>query len=212
MLTDIAKRTTPYVEESIRLSIQDLRPYLKWHVGHELYITVNEQPRFMFKYTRDTDTPEGAIILRYTTNVEDVTQRIVLQSSKQHFGGKRLWLVCPQCNKRRRDLYFPFHYGQSCKLRFLCRECHGLIYESQGRANSRMYDGMVKYFKRIEFLVDQMDCRREWDVLDLPRVYDLRRPKGMHRSTFNSLLREYHHTINNFVDSFADAFGFETPW
>ena len=46
-----------------------------------------------------------------------------------HLGGKRPWFLCPHCGRRVRMLYGGRY--------FLCRECHGLTYESRQRTRPR---------------------------------------------------------------------------
>ena len=44
-------------------------------------------------------------------------------------GGGRLWLVCPECKKRCGKLYKPI-----LKEKYLCRDCHCLVYRSKYKA------------------------------------------------------------------------------
>ena len=64
----------------------------------------------------------------------DRVQTLELTTTPCRFGGVRRWLRCPgeRCGRRVRVLYSPFAVG------FLaCRECHGLVYESQAMSGSR---------------------------------------------------------------------------
>lgn len=63
------------------------------------------------------------IKLRYTYNdTEQISCTIYLEAIAAHLGGKRLYLICPECGKRRWHLYLN-HYVK-------CRVCHDLTYES----------------------------------------------------------------------------------
>jgi hypothetical protein len=56
-----------------------------------------------------------------------------LTHTPTRFNGKRLWLVCPLCNSRRRDLYkHPMNNAVGC------RECLNLKYRNQ------RYKGMIE--------------------------------------------------------------------
>jgi len=54
-----------------------------------------------------------------------VQQRVSFARTGCHYGGERLWLVCPECVKRVVCLYGVGTY-------FLCRHCCKLPYASQG--------------------------------------------------------------------------------
>jgi hypothetical protein len=50
---------------------------------------------------------------------------IRLDSTLQHFGGRRRWLLCSLCEKRAAKLYLP-----PGECNFACRACHALTYWS----------------------------------------------------------------------------------
>ena len=52
-----------------------------------------------------------------------IDDRFELAFTRQHFGGKRLWIVCPSCERRCRVLYGGRY--------FRCRQCYRATYESQ---------------------------------------------------------------------------------
>ena len=54
---------------------------------------------------------------------ENVSQRIPIVTMPI-FEGMRLWLKCPNCDRRRTKLYLPY------QGRFACRKCHDLAYRS----------------------------------------------------------------------------------
>ena len=70
------------------------------------------------------------ILLEYSVfngeDREEYSERLVVQRTKCHFGGSRVWWFCPKCGRRCAVLF-----GGS---RFLCRSCHSLRYRSQNES------------------------------------------------------------------------------
>jgi hypothetical protein len=62
------------------------------------------------------------IVLKYRSNGKKIADPIRLEYSPCHYGGTRVWFICPSCKKRRTMLF----RGQY----FRCRECLGLTYAS----------------------------------------------------------------------------------
>jgi len=60
----------------------------------------------------------------YGKDWTSVTQTVQFDRTPCHYGGERLWMLCPRCNRRVGILYGA---GAS----FLCRHCHSLPYTSQ---------------------------------------------------------------------------------
>lgn len=84
-----------------------------------------------------------------------------------HLGGERPWLLCPSCGRRAAKLY-------SGSV-FACRHCMRLNYPSQ-QANKR-----DRPLDRAWTLRSALGC--DAGPFDYPAQY-IRRPKGMHRTTF----------------------------
>jgi hypothetical protein len=84
-----------------------------------------------------------------------------------HLGGERPWLHCPSCDRRVGKLY-------SGSV-FACRHCMRLNYPSQ-QANKR-----DRALDRTWTLRRELGC--DAGPFDYPAEY-IRRPKGMHRTTF----------------------------
>lgn len=62
---------------------------------------------------------------------------IQLTFAYPNYGGRRAWLVCPQCSKRGTYLY-DLHTGRSdLPHKWVCRTCTGLKYPSQGMGTIR---------------------------------------------------------------------------
>jgi hypothetical protein len=87
---------------------------------------------------RDAATPVRTLV--YAARSDDglwidMREPVRLEATPCHFGGERLWFICPGCSARRRVLH--------CHLaRFRCRQCHDLAYPStredaQGRSIRR---------------------------------------------------------------------------
>jgi hypothetical protein len=81
----------------------------------------------------DEDDVE-AVVVFYTISPEhtssedrEVVLPISIERTECHFGGERPWFQCPECHSRKAKLYKPPNGAD----RFLCRDCHGLLYRSQ---------------------------------------------------------------------------------
>jgi hypothetical protein len=61
-------------------------------------------------------------LLIYYFHPERTEEFVPFLYTATQFGGRRRWLACPRCSRRRRVLYRA--------QRFRCRECCGLVYQS----------------------------------------------------------------------------------
>ena len=89
-----------------------------------------------------------------------------------HFGGQRLWFLCPKCGRRVGILYSGKHY--------YCRICRNLAYPSENEPKpNRMLRKANKIRRRLK-------CEPGVQNKIWPK------PKGMHQKTFDRLRREVH--------------------
>jgi hypothetical protein len=72
------------------------------------------------------------IVLSYSCNGELIRYKIPFTWTSCNYGGKRPWWECPKCSRRIATLYERGKY-------FLCRKCHGLVYESQRERDAFRY-------------------------------------------------------------------------
>ncbi len=101
-------------------------------------------------------------------NCEDRRFSIQMAYSPCHFGGLRPWFVCPLCGRRVSSLLYVQH-------RFGCRHCFNTCYASENKSRSlRQRQKEVKALSKLGFTSYQ----------ELLWFGDLRKPKGMHYSTF----------------------------
>lgn len=97
--------------------------------------------------------------------------RCVLEAVAQPLGGMT-WMVRCECGRRVRSLYERREGGP-----LLCRICMGAVYPSQRRSRSdRLLTQAFRIYDRIGT-----------DYSRMPRRHQ--RPKGMHRRTYERLLR-----------------------
>ena len=100
-------------------------------------------------------------------------QRIRMEVTEPHFGGRRWWMICSYSGKRVAKLYLP-PGGDT----FAAREQWDLSYRSQ-RADER-----EKAFQRLFRLQRKLGCAEHWGA-------EPTRPKGMWHKTFNAKFAEY---------------------
>jgi hypothetical protein len=98
----------------------------------------------------------------------DVTARI--QFTTLHFGGRRVWMICPRCSGRARVIFAG--YGK-----IGCRRCLRVRYRSQcGDAKDRAHLAIAKIERRL-----------------ITRRGRFSKPKGMLWRTFHRLCDRYDH-------------------
>jgi len=102
---------------------------------------------------------------------QTVEQRISFDRTPCHYGGERLWFLCPNCNKR---------VGILCcdDSKFLCRHCHRLPYASQHQ-------------QRLTRLISQKHKLGEHIFASYAHGDGLGKKKGMHWRTFSRLHARY---------------------
>jgi hypothetical protein len=132
------------VDQSIALDVNDL--------VRKGLLRKNEQFRGWLRWTRartgeetascgygyDTRQEPYEITLWYTyKEVENISCTIYLDAIPAYFGGKRLYLICPECGRRAWFLYLR-HYMK-------CRKCHNLTYQSSkdSHKNDKLYAHMA---------------------------------------------------------------------
>lgn len=105
---------------------------------------------------------EGELVLSYSINDEPKKQYVPILRTPCTYGGSRPWFGCPRCGRRVAVLYLR-------RGGFYCRTC-----------------AQVSYYSQSEDL-----CGRLWSKQHKAEAKlgaNLRRPKGMHRTTRERLL------------------------
>ncbi len=109
--------------------------------------------------------------LNYRVNGESVQDTIRIEQTACNYGGRRQWLVCPDCYKRQAVLYSPNGL-------FRCRKCHDLPYGSQMESDSDRASRKANKLRKQ--LGGEQGC-----LNPIPS-----RPKGMHRKTYQRIVNE----------------------
>lgn len=102
---------------------------------------------------------------------QSVEKQIQFDRTPCHYGGERLWFLCPHCNKRVAVLYG----GDN---RFLCRHCYQIPYSSQQRGY--MNNVISQKHKLGERIFEYYERGEGWG-----------KKKGLHWKTFNRLHERY---------------------
>lgn len=126
--------------------------------------------------------PHATIRLDYRYSSETYQQTIKTTITPCHYGKYRHWWLCPTCGKRVGILY--------CKGKFICRKCIGLSYESQ----------LIYPLLRPLLQLNAIQARLQWqNGLLSPRT----KPKAMHQTTFNQLVQQHDHFLQQFIERLA---------
>jgi hypothetical protein len=146
--------------------------------GGQLSWSRGDEPAGRIGYTCDMIDPDNAtLVLQYTitesSETRDYTQRIRLSYTQPHYGGKRWWMHCPVNGARVGKLYMP----PGAKS-FASRKVWRLGYQSQRNCPRDAA------FERLFRVQKKLGCPQGWEM-------PIRRPKGMHRSTYQRLEDEY---------------------
>lgn len=102
-----------------------------------------------------------------------IRESVAVEWTPCHYGGSRPWFNCPGCARRVALLYL---HGD--RLRFRCRKCLRLLYESQRESDA---DRARRCANKI---------RRRLRLNLWPGEPEHGRPKGMHHTTYGRLLEE----------------------
>jgi hypothetical protein len=123
-----------------------------------------------WKRTNGNEWPNEAIAVDIT--IGKVHARAQLIKTATRFGGRRVWICCPRCDRRSRVLYV-------CYGRIACRRCFRLRYQSHRvDRRDRCLNAMIKIAKKIDPEADD------------PNLPD--KPPGMHWSTYDRLAERHH--------------------
>jgi hypothetical protein len=106
----------------------------------------------------------------YGRDQEQVVQRVPLTWTLCTYGGRRPWFSCPRCRRRVGKLYGD--------VRFLCRYCLGLIYESQRE------DWLYRRLSRAQKIRIRLGGSGSLAEFFPPK------PRGMHWRTYRRLQRK----------------------
>src|SRR5215210_4007621 len=120
--------------------------------------------------------------LRYTTaDGVDHQEYIRLDYTKVHFGGRRVWFVCPACGRRAAILYLQ-------RGGHVCRTCANLAYPSSQERRRVSYTPLHRA-QRIRKKLGGSDNIFE------PFPW---RPRGMHRKRYWRMFAEHERNVELF--------------
>jgi len=70
-------------------------------------------------------------------------------------GGKKFFVLCPKCGKKKLKLYLPNRY-EDREQRYLCSDCHGLVTIAVLKGKSIKYKTIVRPLKRMQRLKEML--------------------------------------------------------
>jgi len=167
------------LDEGLTLNINKLVrdgsiPSRGWTTGTREWISARtNDPVSSIGYEINTGNPDNMWMrVHYTATIRgekhDMDYKITITTTEPHYGGRRFWFICPHTGARAAVLYCP----PGSKW-FASRKAYNLKYFSQSespdhRAISRMWR-----------------LKKKLGGENFPR-----RPKGMHRKTYDRLFDE----------------------
>lgn len=121
---------------------------------------------------------DSIIKVRYTQSSGDFKRNfehdISLVRQSAHYGGERLYLACPKCQSKRKQIYFVDGVAA-------CRSCHVLHYKSQSESSKeRKYRKLDRLLGKVDSFGSRFDGH--WKA------------KGQHWKTFYKLHNQIHTT------------------
>jgi len=133
----VDKRLT--VNDAFQLDVHLLRHRGRFAIGKNDTGQITWQDGDHFIARLACRIEEGAVVhfsdVEGAITVQDFS--VDLTSSKRHFGGRRYYFVCPNCERRSQILYCPLDTDS-----FWCRICHNLTYEIQQRHRDKLFEGL----------------------------------------------------------------------
>lgn len=126
------------------------------------------------KQVADLYPQNGAVysmVMNYTQRGKRYEYDIILTPTKCNYGGYRYWFICPKCSRRVGVLY---HAGV-----LVCRHCINAPYKTQ------LMQPLDRLHKRVAAIRDRLG----WQA-GIANGHGSR-PKGMHRTTYNRLVKEH---------------------
>ncbi len=166
--------TQTTAEEVRRVDIRHLKRIgaLNCFYSGSLSWTCRGEDRGHINYTSRWDSLELDYRYReYGDDWQPVKQLIHYDRTPCNYGGERLWLLCPRCEKRVGVLY-------GVHILFLCRHCYKLPYASQNKG-------------RIDTLINQQHKLGERIFEHYENGEGFGKKKGLHWKTFNRLHKKY---------------------
>lgn len=211
--------TTPTVEECRTLAVNALTDIVDYP-GAEVIIRWGSEDNSGASINVSLEAPHDAdraqhIRLEYTVldrrSGEERPQdyHVPLEYTECNFGGVRPWFRCPgiieneHCDRRVGKLYQP-----PLEDLFLCRHCYALGYRSSRTSGDELEQTELRYRRAYARIDENNQCPHPNEHGMIPP----RRPKGMHRDTYDELVvdleaayRAWEDAMNNrFRDLVAD--------
>lgn len=112
-------------------------------------------------------------------------QSIQLTTTPCHFGGRRHWFLCPDCDRRVAVFYLASD-------RWSCRICGGVRYSCHQEVP------IARLTRRLQGVRRKLGVST--NLFERPRF----KPKGMHWVTFGKLIRQERQLRNNWLRQLAE--------
>ena len=146
--------------------------------------SLNNYPRLSISQYREQLKQGNAkyIEVSYSYRSKPYQYSIQLTKTACNYGHYRHWWLCPKCSQRVSVLY--------CAGLYVCRHCIGTNYGSQ----------LQQPVDRIYSKLNALRERLGWQVGIIHGIGE--RPKGMHHSTYERLLKEYEQLTDKLLRTF----------
>jgi hypothetical protein len=129
------------VEDCIVLNLFKLRELITWNGRGSGILWSNE--KCWMNYTLQENVLTLSYLIKQGDKRVPIDEHIPISRTYPHFGGARIWMHCPNCNRRVGKLYLA-----PGLTRYLCRGCADLTYRSrQEHTHNELFNLMQQLIK-----------------------------------------------------------------
>lgn len=149
-------QTRQYIEDAVKVDLTGLTKKGLIKGGKEGKTTGSMNGHYLWSIGWRISNDLETLQVNYSSQNRSYSHSISIDSQPVHFGGRRIFLVCPMCNQRRKQLYIS-------QSEIGCRKCQCLHYKSQSKTQTeRSLDRYIKLAKKVEFLEIGLCSKRKY--------------------------------------------------
>ena len=134
-----------YVEDAVTIDLTGLTKKGFVKEGKEGKTTGSINGHYLWSIGWRISNDMEMLQVNYISQKKSYSHSISIDYQPAHFGGHRMFLVCPMCNQRRKQLYIS-----QCDIG--CRKCQRLHYKSQSKTQTeRDLDRYFRLSRKVDY-------------------------------------------------------------